>query len=89
MFKVQVDDDEYEVTFQHFPKGRGKGTTCKIKNSFSFYKRGATLLHPKDNYNYNIGRKLSLARALKKGFFTKDDRKLFWDKYFVVRGKVN
>lgn len=94
MFKVQIDEDEYEVTFRHSPRERGTyypGTDCKIQNinSDGWVRWGATSLHPKDNYCRNTGRKMSLARAMREGKFTKDDRKLFWDKYFEVRGKVN
>lgn len=89
MFKVQIDEDEYEITFRHFSKtSHSPGTSCFIQKG-AFIRIGETILHPKDNYNRNIGRKMSMARALKEGFFTKEQRTLFWDKYFEVRGKIN
>ncbi len=93
MFKVQIDEDKYEVTFRHFNRNncgnRHPGTDCYIKEGSKPYWYGVTELHPRDTYNRNVGRKMSLARALKEGNFRKSDRILFWDKYFEVRGKVN
>lgn len=115
MFKVQIDEIEYEVTFIHFPPQHisvtsglvEPGTLCRItypkNNRTNRWFQGLTRLHPKDVYNKNIGRKESLKKALQWSLipdedelrakvlreFTKEERTLFWNEYFEVRGKIN
>ena len=96
MFNVTIKEKEYKVKFDH---RRGysvlkDSTRCTIDNIVK--KRyeyrvsyGKAYLHPKDNYDKNFGRKLSLARALKNGGFNTKERTLFWEAYFKTRGKVN
>lgn len=44
-------------------------------------------LAPRDNFCKNIGRKLSMYRALRKTKFNKELRQKFWNAYFEMRGK--
>jgi hypothetical protein len=96
MFTVKIKKEKYQVDFTHC---RGKdaiffigheGTFCQILDHIGMtVATSITKLHNSDNYCKNFGRKLSLARALKNGGFSKSDRKLFWQEYFRVRGKVD
>jgi hypothetical protein len=92
MFKVTINNNEYEVKFRHYHRDfddKYPGTACFIVGVDGFIRVGETLLHPKDNYDRNIGRKMSMARALKESRFPKGIRKMFWKEYFEVRGKIN
>lgn len=103
MFKVKIGEDEYEVQFEHYiPKVDSKnlfieeffketfGTTCKIYKGTSQYPIMMEFSHlnPCDNFNRNIGRKISLARALKQLFPDSPlNRFVFWQAYYEARGK--
>ena len=109
MFKVIVDDVEYEVRFEQYPPpdvDREKftdeykfrfcfGTICSIiyedagddEENYTYEIKGISELSIKDQFNRSIGRKVSLTKALKELF--PDDankRKVFWTKYWLVRG---
>ena len=99
MFTVKVNDKEYEVTFDHYvptppdreffdeEKFRAMfGTVCLLGAQST----GSANLNIKDNFNRNIGRKISLNRALQKAFpgeTNKEIRKAFWDAYYKARGE--
>ena len=50
---------------------------------------GAADVHPNDNPVKNVGRKISMTRALRNYPFTPEERKLFWEAYFSTRRKVD
>jgi hypothetical protein len=99
MFKVTVDDVEYEVVFNHFipdkevnkstiPEQEFRnafGTSCTIYENDKIVGYGTADLSPKDNFNRNTGRKVSLTRALK-AFDNPEDREAFWNQYWMARG---
>lgn len=90
----QVDDYQVEFYHCHDPKYDKKNsllgvalfwTECTIYRGNETFVSGVARCHPNDSYNRNIGRKVSLAKALK--ILTKDRelRKRFWDAYFAAR----
>lgn len=100
MFKVKIGEDEYEVSFQHYvPSDTQRdnfhdpnifretfGTVCYIEKP-EYIITGISDLSIKDNYNRNVGRKVSLTKALKELFPNEpEQRKLFWDAYYKARG---
>ena len=97
MFNVKISRKEYQVDFDHIRGNtalfycKHEGTCCliSVENREINVARGYTVLHSNDNYDKNFGRKLSLARALKNGRFSKPERVLFWEAYFKTRGKIN
>ena len=100
MFKVKIDEDEYEVTFKHFiPDEKDRetytkeafmetfGTSCEIASTGSglyLYGYGSSDLHPNDNFDRKIGRKIALTRALKD--FPAGVRVKFWEAYKQMQG---
>lgn len=74
-------------------KGAIVGTACflleghpndKIKD-MERISASLAILNPKDHYNNNVGRKVSLQRLLISTFNDQATRKLFWDAYFKMR----
>jgi len=55
-------------------------TVCEILNGESKY-YGTALCHKKDQFCKAIGRKLSLARALRKAGLSKEQRAKVWEDY--------
>ena len=49
---------------------------------------GQTICGPSDTFDFSVGRKISLARALKKAGFPREMRKRFWDAYFLVEDNL-
>ncbi len=47
---------------------------------------GCSYLHPRDQYCKDVGRKLSLARALKEWHVSKELRAMFWTEYKAMLG---
>ena len=47
--------------------------------------KGRARVHLGDNFCKNVGRKISMLRAMKDFGLAKSDRKLFWDAYFKAR----
>ena len=95
MYFVKVKRREYQVRFRHANK-IFRYTICEIKRGEKIVATGATECHPKDNFCYDTGRKISLARALqtlfpnkkgkKRSKATQAKRQLFWDAYAEKRG---
>ncbi len=62
-------------------------TECKIltpiegKEMPGFVSIGYAKCHPKDNFNKETGRQLSLKKALEDGDFSKEERTEFWNAY--------
>lgn len=97
MFKVKIGEDEYEVTFFHsIPEPDDYkyleseefrvrfGTSCYVYLNGRLVKSSNADLSIKDNFNRNIGRKVSLAKALQ--YIEPNNRVLFWDAYYKARG---
>ena len=94
MFTLKIDNCTYKVSFHHVMKtdlmNKLKHTVCSIqlvtevadqKPIYHTLSTGVSYCSEKDNFNYNKGRKVALARALQY-YNDKDYRKLFWDAYF-------
>lgn len=65
------------------------GTYCFIKNEANeVIADGNSFLNPADNFNKNIGRKISLTRALST-ISDKDFRSEIWKEYFIMRNGKN
>ena len=63
-------------------KGHPIAVECRITlPGFQRYSTGGAFCDPRDKFNKEFGRKLSLARALEKGNFTKDARRQVWEHY--------
>jgi hypothetical protein len=75
--KIEINDKKYYVKFKHIRKTT---TICNIisqdKNTI-----GVSTKHPKDNFNKERGRKISLTRALITANLNKEERKEFWKVY--------
>ena len=56
-------------------------TVCFIINNENEESIGCALCNPKDNYCRAIGRKLSLARAMKAAKLPKEERTVIWEIY--------
>lgn len=81
--KVQANGSIYWVDWIHH---NPHYTDCHILNGT--LRRTATAhVSKEDNYDKNIGRKVSMTRALKMFPFTKTDRIKFWEAYHTMRGK--
>lgn len=66
------------------------GTYCTIHENDhrgTVIAQAQSFLSPLDKYSYNkeTGRKVSLTRALKKMYLTREERRLFWDAYLNRR----
>ena len=92
MFTVKIDKDEYKVEFEYahnlYGKSEIKRTSCYIlkENKYQCLSSGRATVHPNETANKNIGRKVSLKRALENAGFGKFTRKLFWEAYYNARG---
>ena len=79
--KTTIANVDYYISFEHVIS---KGTNCTItKAGFIPFSSGETFLSVKDKYDKEVGRKLSLARALKNTNFTKEQRKQVWNTYMA------
>lgn len=100
--RVTVNGHTYVVVWQHVaPQPPNKmsadpvfthaSTTCFIKevkpdDSLETLRIQTAHCNPKDNFDKNRGRKLSLFRALAAAQLPKEARTKFWEKYFEMRG---
>ena len=80
----------YKVKWEHNRiDGMQTNTVCTITDT-SFVDSvivavGCSYLHPQDHFSKNVGRKISLAKALKKWAVDKRMRKQVWQAYFQMR----
>jgi len=86
--KVTIGGATYKIAFTHSNFQILKRLTlCQIFRvredppGDAFVSAGQTRVHKNDVYCKETGRKLSLARALKAGGFSREERKLFWAAY--------
>lgn len=82
--KVDIGNRKYTVGWKHTLDG----TECRIRvldTETEVY--GVSHKNPKDSMNKNVGRKLSLERALQQipDLVPKENRILFWNEYFKMR----
>jgi len=92
MFTVKDGDRIYEVEFEYLRDNFNQiaATICYINwisnlGDKRFHSVAKAIVHPQETPNKNIGRKISLHRALNTAF-TKNSRKLFWEAYYNARG---
>lgn len=82
---ADVDGNKYYVKFRHFRDvvtNLPYATKCYIEDAktMNVLYEGFTLCSEKDNFNYEIGRKIALSRAL--GAIERAKRINFWKAYF-------
>jgi hypothetical protein len=88
MFTFKFGGKEYNVCFRHYRKAVA-GTRCIIWMGDKYWVTGDAFLSEEDQFCRRVGRKVALAKALKKMNMTKEMRKTrVWDAYFAVHGKV-
>ncbi len=78
--------DQFKVVFRHDrPEAHSHPTqtVCFVTSIVdgSAVATGVAKLNPRDQFVYEAGRKLALARAIKG--FPRDERQAFWDAYFA------
>lgn len=82
---VTIDNQVIAVKFQHNQTGENKGTKCLItkgkESDGEFVAAGFALLHPKDNFCKEKGRRVALAKALRDTDFNKTQKASFWEAY--------
>jgi len=97
MFTVSLSDQQtYKVNFSHnsdhwdstLYHDRKGFTICRLIDTKTeeIYDHAFAWCSIKDRFNKNTGRKISLARVIKK--FPRDTRRLFWDAYFKRLGEI-
>lgn len=95
---VTKDGSIFIVNWNHFVdlktsknNSTKTGTLCKVhkveNNEKKFLSEGIAELSKKDKYSKNVGRKISLQRALKNSSLTKEERIHIWNDYFNLRTK--
>lgn len=101
--KITLGNKQYIVSWQYIREdGLTPTTLCTISeilpdNTLAQVAQGSVGCYFKDNFNKNVGRKLSLERAMKqqvpndtKGqweqLFAKEQRLAVWKEYFKMRG---
>jgi hypothetical protein len=73
--------EKYQIRWFYSGTGRDhRVTTCRL-NFNGESALASSICNPKDNFNKDAGRKLSLARAMNELRLEKNDRKLVWDDY--------
>jgi len=82
--KIKLDDGkEIKVYFQYDANWeKRRATKAIIKENEVELGVGVTYLGLSDTFNYRVGRKIALARALKDAKFDKDIRAEVWNKLF-------
>ena len=84
--------NEVKVMWHHVTKvtdeNKKLGTECYIKNlNNELLVKGVARLSPKDEFNKNKGRKISLAKALQSLGLQRENRIAFWKAYFDMLNK--
>lgn len=82
---VTIDNQIIAVKFQHNQTAENTGTKCFItkgkESDGEFISAGISLLHPKDTFCKEKGRRIALAKALQESGFTKSQKASFWETY--------
>lgn len=82
MFKVLG----YEIVFKHYDDDAGRITECNMIEDEDYEKPvsvGYAWCCPEDQFNRNIGRKLSMSRTIKD--LPVETRTAIWEAYFKAR----
>lgn len=91
---ININEVDYRISFKHI-NAELRTTMCTIekvsagklfKEDGELVSTAKSMCNPVDNFNKDIGRKISLTRAIKE--FPKEVRKLIWDSY-LNRNKTN
>ncbi len=82
---VNIDDRVYQIRFRHFRDIQTKqpyATTCHIEDGKTGDElfEGRALCSDNDNFSYEVGRKIAMARALIP--IERKKRIYFWNAYF-------
>ena len=89
--KVATNHGIYIVKWKHENQDENgeRKTHCfvRLADQKESVATGHAICSPEDNFNKQIGRKLSLSRALR-NWFTRDDRMYFWKEYDKEIGLV-
>jgi hypothetical protein len=96
MLKVtDQNGNKYEIFFRYYDEESGRLTYCTIldENKNVLTRQKAVCKKP-DIFNKNVGRKLSLSRALKDLTQYSEEtgrefRRNIWNQYFNMRGKFS
>ena len=87
---VKIGDKIFKIQFEHFQfcqrgQNGARQSSCVIIRLEGDHRiicsKGECFCSPSDNFSKEIGRKTSLARALKGTFFSKADRAYIWECY--------
>ena len=85
MLNILVNNIRFSLYFSHTRTILPECTICRIiSESNEIISEGIALVHYKDRFCRKIGRKISLAKALKKSRLNKKTRKQFWIEYFKI-----
>lgn len=86
-FRIRFSFPEKQLTITNGQKQTDLGTmvVCSLQTEGQDPISDASLLHPKDRMDKEIGRKIALARALVE--FDKPSRQAAWKVYFARRAK--
>lgn len=85
MFTVNTSKGNFKIGFEHFNEegSISRYTVATLYNmDKEIIRREVAACAPEDNFNRNIGRKVSLARLLRP--FTREDRTSIWTEYFNI-----
>ena len=76
---------DHKIVFKYTRDSNNRpiATSCIILEQDRIIARDQAYCNPVDQFSREIGRKLSMARALR--VFPRDERKRFWDAYFQRR----
>lgn len=79
--KVTIEDKEYLVRWKHYTQNRMPcSTVCNIDIEEVSISCGYSTCAKSDHFSKQVGRKISLARAIKDRF-SYEERKLVWQAY--------
>lgn len=93
--RIVHDGKEFKVVFRHGNMLGRRFTRCVITQKLQFPDgehdgglagEGIAYCNPKDQFSKELGRKVSLAKALKETGFAKPIRKEFWGAYLGRKG---
>ena len=89
IMKVQVQETEFSVKFYHQNQPEsGVFTDCRIEVGDKTLGKGRAILAKGDSFVKDMGRKISLKRALQNAnIVDRKIRKNFWDNYHILTNK--
>jgi len=79
--------EKYQIRWFYSGTGRDhRVTTCRLNFNGGSALAGS-IYNPKDNFNKDAGRKLSIARAMKDASLSKEERTEIWEAYRTMGNK--